>query len=638
MTKQIPKVATTSVDPLQDKILEMRNVIPEAFAENKIDWNKLRETLGEYVDMGTEKYGLNWAGKSNAFKAIRVPATGTLVPQESESVNWDTTENLFIEGDNLEVLKLLQRHYRNKIKMVYIDPPYNTGKDFIYKDNFTENTSDYYERTGQSKGGIKLSSNMESNGRYHSDWLTMMYPRLFLAKNLLKDDGVIFVSIDDNEVANLKILMDEIFGEENLLSQVVRIAKTTSFRGNFFAPRKDYLLCYSKNISELKNFSDEVDESQYKKVEINGNRIGEKYRDDIAFYLSTLETRPNQRYFIECPDGSLVVPPGNTFPPEKPKEGDGVWRWNKDSFESKKDFIVFKNTKSSPLIDKNGNKANWNIYTKSYLNDKIIDGNLPSDVLTGFLNRGGTSELGDLEIPFDFSKPYKLIKYLLKIIKTEDDDIVLDFFAGSGTTAHAVMDLNAEENANRKFICVQIPEETDVKSEAYKAGYKNIAEISRERIRRAGKKLLEDKADINNPRASAFDSGFKSFKLSQSNYRQWSVVTDKDDEQKLKRNLKLFAEKPLVDNYEERSVVYEILTKEGFDINSKVEEKTVKNMEVWVVSGLEKRMFITFAKTLTELNLKDLNISESDIVVCLDSALDDTIKVNLMRNYNVKSI
>ena len=328
---------------------------------------------------------------------------------------------------------------------------------------------------------------------------------------MLKEDGVIFISIDDNEIENLKKMMHEIFGEINFIAQVTRVAKSTSFRGKFFAPSKDYVLCYAKNITTIDRFVDEIDDSQYNKIEEDGPRKGERYRDDIAFYLSTLETRPNQRYFIECPDGSKVLPPGKTFPPEKPIDGDGVWRWNYETFQEKRDLIVFKKTNRSPLIDENGNKANWNIYTKSYLKDKLETGNIPRDFLEGFLNRNGTESLKKLDIPFDFAKPVQLIQYLMKIIQTDKDDIIMDFFSGSATTAHAVMQLNAEDGGSRKFIMVQLPEKTDEKSEAYKAGYKNICEIGKERIRRAGEKIVQEtgKTDL--------DIGFKVFTLDSSN-------------------------------------------------------------------------------------------------------------------------
>jgi len=402
MTEQDGK----SLDMVNENLEALKAIFPESFTEDGVDFEVLRQLLGDTVDESEEKYGLNWHGKKKARQIALMPSLGTLRPCPEESVDWDTTQNLFIEGDNLEVLKLLQKSYANKIKMIYIDPPYNTGKEFIYPDKFQDNLDTYLKYTGQKDDeGFKLSSNTENSGRFHTNWLNMMYPRLKLAKNLLRTDGVIFISIDDNEQVNLRKLCDEIFGIENFVGCITRVAKTTSFRGNFIAPGKDYLVCYVKNISDTERFVDDVDESQFKKIEEYGSRKGERYRDDIAFYLTTLETRPNQRYLIECPDGSKVLPPGKTFPPERPEDGDGVWRWNYENYMEKKDLIVFKETKRSPLINENGEQAKWNLYTKSYLRDKLEKGNLPRDLWTGYLNRHGTAELKKLHIPFSFPKP-----------------------------------------------------------------------------------------------------------------------------------------------------------------------------------------------------------------------------------------
>lgn len=469
-----------------------------------------------------ERYNFTWSGKRRSIHIAQQPSKGTLLPVKEKSKNWDKTKNIYIEGDNLEVLKLLQKSYFQKVKIIYIDPPYNTGNDFVYKDDYKDGIENYLEQTGQvDSEGNKVSTNAESNGRFHSNWLNMMYPRIKVAKNLLKEDGVIFISIDDNEADNLKKVCNEIFGEENFLAQITRVAKTTSFRGNYFAPSKDYIISYAKDARSLSRFTDEVDESQFKKVETSGSRRGEKYRDDIAFYLSTLETRPNQRYFIECPDGSKVLPPGGTFPPSKPKEGDGVWRWNYESYLEKKDLIVFKQTTRSPLIDEHGNQAKWNLYTKSYLNDKKENGNIPRDYFTGFLNRNGTEALKKLDIPFSFAKPVELIKYLIKIINCKEDDIILDFFSGSGTTAQAVMEQNIQDGGHRKFILVQLPEQCIEKSEAYKAGYRTICDIGEERIRRAGEKIRQELAEKREKEGMLsktmnpddLDIGFKVFKL-----------------------------------------------------------------------------------------------------------------------------
>ncbi|MBR1775925.1 site-specific DNA-methyltransferase [bacterium] len=513
-----------------ENLAKLKEMFPEVITESKdengeivaaVDAKKLEQLLSTKVIEGDECYDFTWVGKKQAMVEACKPIRKTLRPCREESVDWENTQNLYIEGDNLDVLKLLQESYLNKVKMIYIDPPYNTGNDsFIYPDDYSTNKELYDEEVGAiDESGYRMFKNTETNGRFHSSWCSMIYPRLKLARNLLSEDGVIFISIDDNEVDNMKKMCDEVFGEDNFIANIVRVAKTTSFRGNYFAPSKDYILSFAKNINKLPQFCDEVDnKSQFKKIETVGSRIGEYYRDDIAFYLSTLETRPNQRYFIECPDGELVVPPGKTMPESEndgskatPIEGDGVWRWEVSQYFNKKDLLVFKETTRSPLLNQKGERAKWNIYTKSYLKDKQEKGNIPRDLFEGYLNRNGSEELSAINIPFSFPKPSKLIKYLIKI--SQADDVILDFFSGSATTAHAVMQLNAEDGGKRKFIMVQLPEICDENSEAYKAGYKNICEIGKERIRRAGKKIVEEtgKKDL--------DIGFRVLKLDSSNMK-----------------------------------------------------------------------------------------------------------------------
>lgn len=498
-----------------ENVTKIAELFPGVVTEGKVNFDLLRSMLGDEV-YGDEAYEFTWVGKRAAIAEAGRPIRKTLRPCMDESKDWDTTENLYIEGDNLDVLKLLQESYLGKVKMVYIDPPYNTGSDsFVYNDDNGMDAEEYDDGIDayDDEGNINFRANLKTNPRFHSGWCSMIYSRLVLTRNLLSKDGVIFISIDDGEVAQLRKLCDEVFGEENFIAIVSRVAKTTSFRGNYFAPSKDYLLCFAKSIYDLPRFSDEVDSSQFKKIETVGERKGEYYRDDIAFYLSTLETRPNQRYFIECPDGEKVIPPGTTFPPEKPVDGDGVWRWSLDNFELKKHLIVFKESTRSPLINEQGKPARWNLYTKSYLSDKQESGNLPRDLFDKFLNRNGSEDLKRLDIPFDFPKPVNLIKHLLKILNDEKDGIILDFFSGSATTAHAVMQLNAEDGGKRKFIMVQLPEVCADGTKAAKAGYKNICEIGKERIRRAGDKIKAEAGLM----AQNLDIGFRVLKLDDTN-------------------------------------------------------------------------------------------------------------------------
>ena len=545
------KLDLSSVDGTKLNLEALYQIAPSCFTEVKddktgelrhvVNFKTLRQLLGDNaVEDADEMYQFTWPGKQEARREAARPSTKTLRPVVEDSVDWDNTQNLYIEGDNLEVLKLLQKSYMGKVKMIYIDPPYNTGNDFVYDDDFVVSQDDYDLFSGDVDDlGNRYRKNTDSNGRFHSDWCSMMYSRLMVARSLLTEDGVIFISIDDNEVENLKKICNEIFGEGNGIGLVTRIAKTTSFRGNYLAPSKDYILIYAKNINFTLQFKDEINNTeQFNKIETEGNRKGEFYRDDIAFYLSTLETRPNQRYFIECPDGELVLPPGETIPTLMrdgikvyPIDGDGVWRWEREQYLLKKDLLSFKKTKTSPLINQYGEKAHWNIYTKSYLNDKKEKGNIPRDVFEGFLNRNGSEDLKRINIPFPFPKPIRLIKYIMSIANIDDNSIIIDFFSGSATTAHAVMQLNAEDSGNRKYIMVQLPEETPEDSEARKAGYNTIPEIAKERIRRAGKKIKEENKDKEG--IETLDTGFRVFRLADSNFEEVKKAPAEYDQSQL---------------------------------------------------------------------------------------------------------
>ncbi|SEF19672.1 adenine-specific DNA-methyltransferase [Streptococcus gallolyticus] len=394
-----------------------------------------------------KRYGLVWEEHAELVDEKMKTEIPVFVEDETKKIvgNPDSQDyNFLLEGDNLHSLHLLEKTHSGKIDVIYIDPPYNTGSksedsngNFIYNDHIVD-----------SKDGYR-----------HSKWLSFMDARLQIAMTLLSSKGVIFISIGKEEVAQLKLLCDEIFGEQNCLGQIVRRTKTTSFRGNYFAPRVDYILCYSSGKEAPDKFMDLVDPKDYKKVEKNGERIGELYKDDTAFYLSTLETRPNQRYYIECPDGELVIPPGKTFPSSNidgskavPEQNDGVWRWEASQYFARKDLLVFKKSKRSPLLTSERKKSKWNIYTKSYYLDKKNNGNIPTELLLEQINRKGTSELKKLKIRFTFPKPSSLIKYLIQITNKNKDILVLDFFAGSGSTGHAVEQLNKEDGGNRRYI------------------------------------------------------------------------------------------------------------------------------------------------------------------------------------------
>lgn len=475
------KLKMRSKDMNQENIEKIAKLFPNVITEIKdekgnitkaIDFELLQQELSDVIVEGSkERYQLTWPGKKEAIVTANTPINKTLRPVKEDSLDWETTENLYIEGDNLEVLKLLQESYLNKIKCIYIDPPYNTGKDFIYKDNFTQDKEEYLEESGQvDEYGNRLFQNTEYNGRYHSDWLSMMYPRLKLARNLLSDDGVIFISIDDNEVHNLRKICDEIFGESNCIGIVTRLMKTGGNKGRFFSPNIDYVLVYAKNISVAGDFKGELDQGLidklYNKIETEGDRKGERYRP-FGLYQSSLDARPNQRYYIECPDGTFAIPPGTAMPEKVsdgykvlPNQTDGCWRWSSDRYleEKAKGNILFVETKNGVLITPDGTPSKWNVYTKIWLKDRQDKGQTPTNFIAKFENRHSAKELKELNITFDFAKPSDLIKYLISLIDDTKNAIICDFFSGSATTAHAVMKLNAEDGGNRKFIMVQLPE------------------------------------------------------------------------------------------------------------------------------------------------------------------------------------
>ena len=519
-----------------DKIGELfPNCITETADENgklkkAINFDMLKQMLSDEVAEGDEAYEFTWVGKKEAIVEANKPIRKTLRPCKEESVDWDTTENLYIEGDNLKVLKLLQESYLGKVKMIYIDPPYNTGSDkFIYTDDFHISKEEYEKKAGYKNedGEYLFKENLDSNPQFHSVWCSMIYSRLMLARNLLSDDGAVFISIGQDEIHNMINLCNEVFGEDNHISTVSRVMKSGGAQGQFFSPNIEYIVIYAKTISNVGCFrepiSDEIIKKLYTSIETDGKRAGEKYRP-FGLYQSSLNSLrgcTNQRYYIEAPDGELLIPPGNVLP-EKKAEGekvvpkttdDKVWRWSKERYiiEKEKGNIIFKPSNGT-LINSNGKPAKWNVYSKIWLSDRQEDGMVPVDLISKWENRQSKKELQVIDIPFDFAKPVDLIKYLISIVDNTNDSIILDFFSGSATTAHAVMQLNAEDGGNRKFIMVQIPEKTDEKSEAFKAGYKNICEIGKERIRRAGKKIKEE-----NPNATNLDTGFRVLKLAETN-------------------------------------------------------------------------------------------------------------------------
>ena len=516
------------------------NCITEALDEEKstpekkvykkaVNFELLKQMLSPEALAGDEAYEFTWVGKKAAIVEANKPIRATLLPCPEESVNWDTTENLYIEGDNLQVLKLLQESYLGKVKMIYIDPPYNTGNDFIYRDNYTTDSEEYQDEQGLfDEEENRLFHNTDSNGRFHSDWCSMLYSRLILTRNILSDDGVIFISIGQAELENMVALCNEVFGKTNQLGIISRQMKTGGgSQGKYFSHNIDYVVIYAKQYDVARYFrgslDNEIVSKVYNQIETKGDRKGEYYRT-MGLYQSSLGVRPSLRYYIRCPDGTFVIPPGTTFPNVieegklvAPISTDGVWRWSYGLYQAElaKGNIEFKRTENGVLLDENQKPAKWNVYTKIWLSDRQEEGTIPSDLITKHENRHSSKELNALGIPFDFAKPIGLIHYLISIMQQEKDIIIMDFFSGSATTAHAVMQLNAEDGGHRKFVMVQLPEKCDESSEAYKAGYKTICDIGKERIRRAGKKIRAE-APLT---TQDLDIGFRVLKLDSSNMK-----------------------------------------------------------------------------------------------------------------------
>lgn len=610
----------TSRDILKDNIEALGQLFPEAMEEGKIDFDKLKQLLGEYVDDDEERYSFKWNGKGRALRLSQTPSTGTLRPCKEESKDWDTTQNLYIEGDNLEVLKLLQKSYYGKVKMIYIDPPYNTGHDFVYKDDFKDNIENYKKITGQvDEEGNRIATNTESDGRFHTNWLNMMYPRLRLARNLLSNDGVIFISIDDNEQENLRRICDEIFGESNFIATIVWQKKTGASDAIHIATVTENILVFAKNINVvhmMQNF-DAYDEKRYKYKDQYYDERGPYYYDNLD--RGTLGYHESLDFGILAKDGRKVFPNGRIC-----KKNDGWrWKWSKEKTEwgIKNGFIE--------LQPSNTKECGWGVYYKIYLNvdndgQKIIRSSPYKNIISNILNTHAANEAKQLFSAaniFSNPKPTELIKFFT-LLNSNDNDIILDFFSGFATTAHAVMKLNSEDGGHRKFIMVQLPELTDEDSAANKAGYKNICEIGKERIRRAGEKIKAEAGE----NAADLDIGFKVFKLDTSNIKKWQPKEDV---------LTLLEESVsnFVPGRSEMDVVYEIMLKMGLDLTYPVDERKVGEQTVYVIGA--GALMICLAEGITQktaegiIKLKEEYEPEAWQVVVRDSGFaSDEDKTN----------
>ena len=642
------KMDGMSMDLEQANMAKLRSVFPECFAEGKLDMDKLLALCGKYTENDLEKYRFEWHGKSECLRLAQKRSTGTLRPCPEESVDWEHTKNLYIEGDNLEVLKLLQTAYYRKVKMIYIDPPYNTGNDFVYADDFADPMARYKEVTQQT-----TKSNPETMGRYHTNWLNMMYPRLRLAANLLRDDGVIFISIDDVEIDNLKKLCNEIFGEENFVAQFIWQSRQNKDNRNITGVSIDheYVVCYTKQFGHRVFRGTDRKTEQYKNPDndprgpwTSANMVG----------LATADARPNLHYDLINPaDGR------NYGCPEK------GWRYDRNTMNRliQEGRIIWPdNPDGRPR-------------KKSFLNE--LSDNLPgfsSVFSTGVYTNTATKEIGGLfnKYLFDFPKPVEVIKQLVSQV-SNTDDIILDFFSGSATTAHAVMQLNAEDGGNRRFILVQLPELCDEKSEAYKTGYKNICEIGKERIRRAGKMLKdalessglfvramkrhqdqhdslegfayaewEESPEVINAKkemAAKLDVGFRVFKLDTSNLETWDATPIEDEQLDLlyrRMNSMIHRVKP---ERTDLDMIYEIMLKLGVPLTYSVTPFSINNKTVYGV-GDDCLLLVCLAEDVQPEDVEQMTeYAPAKIIISRDSFADDTAMANtyyILRDHGIE--
>lgn len=599
--KKLNPICSGSVDITKENKKKLKEIFPEAFTENKIDFEKLRILLGDSVENEGEKYSFTWNGKTKAIQLAQQPTVATLKPNKTKSKNWDKTHNVYIEGDNLEVLKILQKSYFNKIKLIYIDPPYNTGSDFIYDDSYSDSIKSYLEQTGQvDSNGNKLKTNTETSGKYHTKWLNMMYPRLELARNMLCDTGVIFISIDDNEQGNLRKICDEIFGEKNLITQIAHKSRASVSNDKIISQNHNFILLYAKNINLIYEKRSEIG--------LDPDLTGFSNPDNDP-------RGPWKGTPVDGPGGAKKGNPYYEFLGIK-----GYYRYSKETMEN-----LLKNN----LIVKTKNGIQKKFFLEEAKKSRKTDTSWWND---GEYTTNATINLIDLmgEKTFDAPKPVKLIKRMLKLF-TNNDKVatVLDFFSGSGTTAEAVMRMNAEDGGNRHFIMIQLPEQISKKEIAYKDGYRTIPDIAEERIRRAGDKILKE-----NPLFSdKIDVGFKVFELSESNIKKWNTKP-KDIVSQLelmKNNFEKDAE-PI-------DIVYEIMLKQGLDLSYPISKVQCDGVIIYDIAF--GAMFVVLGDQITrkvvgcisEQISKDE--AENSVIVLEDEKFcSDSEKLNIIERLN----
>lgn len=645
----LKKVQTTDYN--QERLDTIKKLYPDLFTlEGKLDTNELKKLEDPENIKEVERYEFRWFGKSKAKREAFMPTDATLIYDEGKSINPKKSENIIIEGENLNVLKLLSSGYRNKIKCIYIDPPYNTGKDFVYRDNYKKDKAEYWEEAGITENGIKIDTNTDASGRYHSNWLNMMYSRLLIARQLMREDGVIFISIDDNEVHHLRKLCDIVFGEENFIGEIPRVTKKAGKSSEHFSKNNDYIILYQKSEETLLNSFLHTD---------SGFKNSDEWVETRGFYklnqtldYGSIQYSPSLDYEIEI-EGQIYRPGGVSKEEmqerkQRNPKSDFCWRWSKELFKFgyENGFIVVK-----------GNGSN-RIYTKTYQNVVIengIDGyyikqeqrtkSLSSlDLVENeFSNDNSKKDLSKIfnDTIFEYSKPVSLLKKLL-FIGSNKNDLILDFFAGSGTTAQAVMELNQEDGGNRQCILVQIPEATDPKSEAYIAGYKKISDITIERNKRVVEKLIAEKKSKQPDLFSKPESekeqlkglGFKVFRLTKSQFprTEWRPEIDKTDEE----NIQAFwdyvkvKELQLTQTLNINDLLTEILIKRGFELTFTVEEQPqFTQNKIQLVKDSEKTAYICLDAELKDETVEYFKTNTDTKFICLERALDTTKKWNL---------
>ena len=607
----------TSTPPDQDRLEALEALFPEAFAEGRVDFRRLREALGEDVEGGPERYAFTWAGKGEAIRLLRVPTRAALAPAPGESVGFEEARNLFIEGDNLEVLKLLYKPMAGRVKMIYIDPPYNTGGEFVYPDGYADPLGTYLRLTGQSdQQGNLLKSNPETSGRYHSAWLSMMYPRLFLARQLLRDDGIIFVSIDEHERHNLQLLMNEIFGEENLVADLVWKKKSGGGSdAKEIVVDHEYILAYGRS-RPAALFPDRgaAATTSYNRTDEEGRRYSLDRLDKPSLgYQESLD------FPIEGPDGRTYQ-----VPHPDPRRKVARWRWSRQTVAERRDELVFR----------------WpHVYTRNYEKE----GSRPRSLLVD--RRFGRTRTGKTDLAALFgaevlerAKPVRLIRHLCAIA-AGPDDIVLDFFAGSGTTGQAVMEQNREDGGRRRWILVQLPEPAKAGSAAASEGFPTIAAIAAERLRRSIARLRKGGPGPAAGGGDLEDPGFRLFRLAESSFRDWSAP-EGSDPREYERSLE-DAVDPLREGWQPMDVLFEVALKEGFGLDCRVArvDGTGANTVYRVTDEERDQSFhLCLDGHLKAETLRSLGLGPEDLLVCRDAALTDEAAANAAMACRLKTL